>query len=332
MRQEGVVEGALPVNHYESSRYKKKKKFFKKNQNSTVESSANNIKSGVKKRSYPPCQHCNRKGHPPYKCWSIPHAKCTKCNQMGHETVIYRSKNQHQSEEAKIVDREEEDQLLCRSKKRSKWIVAREEELSKIEKNKIWILVDRPQGRKVFGVKWVFRTKLSADGSIKKRKARLLVKGYAQMFVVDYSDTFTPEENYLEQLQGFAKKGKEDKVFLLKKALYGLKQAPRAWYNRIDDHLLNFGFKKSLSESTLYVKHNGTDILIVSLYVDDLLEHFKLLFTLGSGVFSWCSKKQETMVQSTAEAEFVVATTTTNQALWLRKILNDLNLEQKEST
>jgi len=28
---------------------------------------------------------------------------------------------------------------------------------------------------------------------------------------------------------------------------------------------------KSLSESTLYVKHNGTNILIVSLYVDDLL-------------------------------------------------------------
>ncbi|KAL4318060.1 hypothetical protein GQ457_18G019390 [Hibiscus cannabinus] len=112
MRQEGVVEGALPVNHYESSRYKKKKRFFKKNQNSTAESSVNNNKSGVKKGSYPPCQHCNRKGHPPYKCWSRPDAKCTKCNQMGHEAVICRSKNQQQSAEAKIVDQEEEDQLF----------------------------------------------------------------------------------------------------------------------------------------------------------------------------------------------------------------------------
>lgn len=32
--------------------------------------------------------------------------------------------------------------------------------------------------------------------------------------------------------------GYEDKVYLLKKALYGLKQAPRAWYNRIDEYLI----------------------------------------------------------------------------------------------
>ena len=67
------------------------------------------------------------------------------------------------------------------------------------------------------------------------------------------------------------KKGEEAKVFLLKKALYGLKQAPRAWYNKIDEHLLSLGFKKSLSEATLYVKHQNNDVLIVSLYVDDLL-------------------------------------------------------------
>ena len=55
-------------------------------------------------------------------------------------------------------------------------------------------------------------------------------------------------------------------------------------------------------------------------------------FTLGSGVFSWRSKKQEIVAQSTAEAEFIAATATVNQALWLRKILLDLDLEQKEST
>lgn len=67
------------------------------------------------------------------------------------------------------------------------------------------------------------------------------------------------------------KEGVEDKVYLLKKALYGLKQAPRAWYSKIDEHLLNLGFVKGLSETTLYIKRNGTDILMVSLYVDDLL-------------------------------------------------------------
>ena len=35
--------------------------------------------------------------------------------------------------------------------------------------------------------------------------------------------------------------------------------------------MLGLGFKRSLSESTLYVKHNSNEILVVSLYVDDLL-------------------------------------------------------------
>ncbi|KAL0560868.1 hypothetical protein IC582_001283 [Cucumis melo] len=193
------------------------------------------------------------------------------------------------------------------AKKDRRWVAAMEEELSMIEKNKTWILVDRPQDRKVIGVKWVLRTKLNADGSINKHKARLVVKGYAQIFGVDYSDTFAPvarmdtirllfaiaaqkgwklyqldvkssflngilqEEIYVEQPEGCEKQGEGNKVYLFKKALYGLKHALRAWYSKIDEHLLSLGFLKSLSESTLYVKHNGTSILIVSLYVDGLL-------------------------------------------------------------
>ena len=48
------------------------------------------------------------------------------------------------------------------------WIAAMKKELSMIEKNKTWELIDRPQNRKVIGVKWVYKTKLNADGSINK--------------------------------------------------------------------------------------------------------------------------------------------------------------------
>ncbi|KAG8480542.1 hypothetical protein CXB51_024610 [Gossypium anomalum] len=379
------------------------------------------------------------------------------------------------------------------------WKKAMEAELDMIHKNKTWDLVDRPDQKKVIGVKWVFRAKFNTDGSLNKHKARLVVKGYNQQYGSDFMETFTPvarldtikllfalaaqkqwkihqldvksaflngflkEEIYIEQPDGFKVSKKEGKVYRLKKALYGLKQAPRAWYDRIDEYLSRLRFEKSLSEPTLYVKKaEDVTLLIVSIYVDDLLvtgsktdliNDFKILnkfcminckvvstplaqgeklisfrseervdeneyrsqigcllyltatrpdlmhavsllsrvmhccdtsyfkaakrvlryvkgtlklgvmfkkenelrligysdsdwtgslddmkstsgyfFTLGSGVFCWSSKKQQTVAQSTAEVEYIAAATAVNQAIWLRKLLFDLNEDQSEAT
>ena len=67
-----------------------------------------------------------------------------------------------------------------------------QEELNMIEKNNTWKLVDKPTHKKAIGVKWVYRIKLNFDGFVNKHKARLVVKGYAQMFGVDFSETFAP--------------------------------------------------------------------------------------------------------------------------------------------
>ena len=67
-----------------------------------------------------------------------------------------------------------------------------EEEIKMAHKNQTWELVDKPLHKKAIGVKWVYRTKLNADGSINKYKARLVVKGHAQLFGVDFSETFAP--------------------------------------------------------------------------------------------------------------------------------------------
>ena len=72
------------------------------------------------------------------------------------------------------------------------WIVAMKEELAMIEKNQTWMLIDRPVHKKVIGVKWIFKTKLNADGKINKHKARLVVKGYSQEAGIDFTNTFTP--------------------------------------------------------------------------------------------------------------------------------------------
>ena len=59
-----------------------------------------------------------------------------------------------------------------------------------IEKSETRQLVEKPQHRKIIGVKWVYSTKLNSDGSINKFKERLVVKGNSQIFGVGYSETF----------------------------------------------------------------------------------------------------------------------------------------------
>ncbi|KAM0981906.1 hypothetical protein EV1_014829 [Malus domestica] len=188
------------------------------------------------------------------------------------------------------------------------WKKAMDEEITMIEKNDTWRLVDRPSDKPIVGVKWIFKTKLNLDGTVQKHKARLVAKGYTQKPGIDFNETFAPvarldtirtlialaaqkgwklyqldvksaflngileEEVYTDQPDGYIIKGEEHKVYKLKNALYGLKQAPRALYSNIDTHLLQSGFKKSPSEATLYVKHvDGQETLIVSIYVDDIV-------------------------------------------------------------
>jgi hypothetical protein len=58
------------------------------------------------------------------------------------------------------------------------WKGAIHSEINSILSNGIWELVDRPYGYKSMGCKWMFKKKLSPDGTIDKYKARLVAKGY----------------------------------------------------------------------------------------------------------------------------------------------------------
>jgi hypothetical protein len=66
--------------------------------------------------------------------------------------------------------------------------------------------------------------------------------------------------------------------------------------------------------------------------IDDMKSTSGYCFSLGSGMFSWCTKKQEIVAQSTAEAEFIAATAAANQVLWLKKVLCDLDIQQNDKT
>ncbi|KAJ5473962.1 hypothetical protein N7475_003528 [Penicillium sp. IBT 31633x] len=52
------------------------------------------------------------------------------------------------------------------------------------------------------------------------------------------------------------------------------------------------------------------------------------LFNIGSGAISWQSKRQSVVALSTCEAEFLGQTQATKEAIWLRRLLNELNMNQ----
>eukprot|EP00253_Pinus_taeda_P011570 PITA_11570 len=54
--------------------------------------------------------------------------------------------------------------------------------------------------------------------------------------------------------------------------------------------------------------------------------------SLGSGVVSWRSHKQSVPLDSTIEAEYVATAKATKEIVWVRKILEDLQVKQVQST
>ena len=67
-----------------------------------------------------------------------------------------------------------------------------DKELESLWKNKVYVEVERPVGKKVIGSKWVLRIKTDAVRKIDKFKARVVEKGFHQIEGVDYDETFAP--------------------------------------------------------------------------------------------------------------------------------------------
>jgi hypothetical protein len=55
-------------------------------------------------------------------------------------------------------------------------------------------------------------------------------------------------------------------------------------------------------------------------------------FSLGSAMISWSSRKQGSIAQSTAEAEYIAASDASKEAVWLRKLISGLFGDKLETT
>ena len=148
--------------------------------------------------------------------------------------------------------------------------------------------------------RWVYKTKVKSDGTIKRWKGWYCAKGYSQKPGEDFDDIYPPVarleslrillsvavkrnytlrqldvksaflygdidgETYLELPEGYQKPGK---VWKLNKAIYGLKQSPRLWYFHLTEALKNMNLTVTDFDPCILVSKD----LYCCIYVDDIL-------------------------------------------------------------
>jgi len=67
-----------------------------------------------------------------------------------------------------------------------------DEEFTALMRNGTWSLVPATPGLNVIDSMWIFKSKRRSDGSLERKKAQLVAKGYHQQYGVDFDDMFNP--------------------------------------------------------------------------------------------------------------------------------------------
>nr|GEY59107.1 retrovirus-related Pol polyprotein from transposon TNT 1-94 [Tanacetum cinerariifolium] len=199
----------------------------------------------------------------------------------------------------------------------------------------VWELIEKPFGKSVIRLKWLWKNKKDDDQTVIRNKARLVAKGYAQEDGIDFEESFAlvarlepvliffayaahksfliyqmdvkmaflngllKEEVYVAQPNGFVDPDHPEKVYRLRKALYGLKHTPRAWY----DELSKFLTSKDAD-------HAG--------FIDSRKSTYGGIKFLGDKLVNWMSEKQNCTAMSLAEAEYVALSASCSQVMWMR--------------
>ncbi|GJS33461.1 putative ribonuclease H-like domain-containing protein [Tanacetum coccineum] len=204
------------------------------------------------------------------------------------------------------------------------WIETMKEELLQFQLQKVWTLVNLPNGKRAIRTKWAFRNKKDKRGIVIRNKARLVAQGCTQEEGIYYDEVFAP----IARIEAIRK----DKGDILLVQVY------------VDDIIFG-STKKSLCDEfedhdwiiDVLIQLLGPDIhvLLFVLVQDSLfdLEAFSdsnyarasldRKSTTGGCQFlvkrliSWQFKKQTIVSNSTTEAEYVDAANCCGQVLWI---------------
>ncbi|GJU68606.1 zinc finger, CCHC-type containing protein [Tanacetum coccineum] len=179
----------------------------------------------------------------------------------------------------------------------SAWIEAMQEELHQFDRLKVWELVDKPFGKMIIKLKWLWKNKKDEDQTVIRNKARLVAKGYAQEEGIDFEESFAP-------------------VARLEAVRFSLHQQHTSLFQSIRWTSSQKKVKKStlLMDSFIWIKQDPKSLIHQSQSISDA-DHAGCIDTrkstsggiqfLGDKLVSWMSKKQNCTAMSSAKAEYV---------------------------
>eukprot|EP00468_Gymnochlora_sp_CCMP2014_P011504 CAMPEP_0167749862 /NCGR_PEP_ID=MMETSP0110_2-20121227/5657_1 /TAXON_ID=629695 /ORGANISM="Gymnochlora sp., Strain CCMP2014" /LENGTH=1396 /DNA_ID=CAMNT_0007635091 /DNA_START=3079 /DNA_END=7269 /DNA_ORIENTATION=+ len=241
----------------------------------------------------------------------------------------YRSPKDASSDEAESkviydtlnVMEEDEPRHYSDAKRSGQWEEAISNELDALTKNKTWNIIKRPPGAKLVGSRWIFKVKRTKTGSIERRKARLVARGFMQTGV-PWEDRYAPtvRQSTIRLIISYASRNGMrltqadiNNAYLhgilsppvlmgipdglkniydpathcceLVKGLYGLPVSGNSWNKELDGFMSNLGFKRCLSDPCLYILRKDTGLMLVCVYVDDLV-----IATSSDALRSWFLK------------------------------------------
>ena len=141
----------------------------------------------------------------------------------------------------------------------------------------------------------------------------------------------------MQQPEGFIARKQEHMACKLQRSIYGLKQASRTWNIRFDQAITLYGFDKSLDEPCVYKRIQGTKVVFLVLYVDNILLIRNDIEVLSS-VKGWLQKQFD--MKDLGEANYILGikllrdrknkVLALSQALYIDKIIARFRMENSK--
>nr|GEW11109.1 hypothetical protein [Tanacetum cinerariifolium] len=185
----------------------------------------------------------------------------------------------------------------------------------------VWELVDKPFGKSIIRLKWLWKNKKDEDQSVIRNKARLVAKGFALEEGIDFEESFAPVAS-LEAVQIFIAFAAHKSFLILqmdvKTAFLNGLLKEEVYVAQPDGFVdPNNQEKDSSFELTAFsdADHAGC--------IDSCKSTSRGIQFLGDKLVSWMSKKQNYTAMLSVEAKYVALSASCAQVMWIRTQLQD---------